>query len=104
VGIAATGTGRVLSFKSDLGDKLLELPEADVSTVYFSRSIDDSAPAPEVSYLLRVAGGGVLRIASCRFAEDVAIVNHPLLRSLKLGRKQLRVIEKSVSIENKTGE
>ena len=104
VGIAATGTGRVLSFKSDLGDKLLELPEADVSTVYFSRSIDDYAPAPEVSYLLRVAGGGVLRIASCRFAEDVAIVNHPLLRSLKLGRKQLRVIEKSVSIENKTGE
>jgi hypothetical protein len=104
VGIAATGTGRVLSFKSDLGDKLVELPEADVSTVYFSRSIDDSAPAPEVSYLLRVAGGGVLRIASCRFAEDVAIVNHPLLGSLKLGRKQLRVIEKSVSIENKTGE
>jgi len=27
-----------------------------------------------------------------------------LLGSLKLGRKQLRVIEKSVSIENKTGE
>jgi hypothetical protein len=104
VGIAATGTGRVLSFKSDLGDKLVELPEADVSTVYFSQSTDDSALAPEVSYLLRVADGGVLRIASCRFAEDVAIVNHPLLGSLKLGRKQLRVIEKALATENKAGE
>lgn len=104
VGIAATNAGRVLSFKSDYGDKLVDLPEADVSTVLFSQSADDAAAASEVSYLLRVAGGGVLRIASCRFAEDVAIVNHPLLGSLKFGRKQLRVIEKAVPKENKAGE
>lgn len=104
VGIAATGAGRVLSFKSDFGDKLVELPEADVSMVFLSQSTDDSVLAPEVSYLLRVADGGVLRIASCRFAEDVAIVNHPLLGSLKLGRKQLRVIEKAVPTEKKAGE
>jgi hypothetical protein len=104
VGIAATNAGRVLSFKSDFGDKLVELPEADVSTVFFPQSADDSALVPEVSYLLRVADGGVLRIASCRFAEDVAIVNHPLLGSLNLGREKLRVIEKAVPRENKAGE
>jgi len=104
VGVAATNAGRVLSFKSDFGDKLVELPEADVSTVFFPQSADAVAPAPEISYLLRVAGDGVLRIASCRFAEDVAIVNHSLLGSLKLGRKQLRVIEKAVPTENKVGE
>jgi hypothetical protein len=104
VGIAATNAGRVLSFKSDFGDKLVELPEADVSTVFFPQSADDSALVPEVSYLLRVADGGVLRIASCRFAEDVAIVNHPLLGSLNLGREKLRVIEKAVPMENKAGE
>ncbi|MCX6845210.1 MAG: hypothetical protein NTU84_01350 [Verrucomicrobia bacterium] len=104
VGIATTNTGRVLSFKSDFGDKLVELPEADISTVLFPQLADAAAPAPEVSYLLRVAGGGVLHIASCRFAEDVAIVNHPLLGPLKLERKQLRVIEKAVPMENKAGE
>jgi hypothetical protein len=104
VGIATTNAGRVLSFKSDFGDKLVELPEADVSTVFFPQSADAAVPAPEVSYLLRVAGGGVLRIASCRFAEDVAIVNHPLLGSLNLGREKLRVIEKAVPMENKAGE
>ena len=104
VGIAATNAGRVLSFKSDFGDKLVELPEVDVSMVFFPQSAAAAAPAPEVSYLMRVAGGGVLRIASCRFAEDVAIVNHPLLGSLNLGREKLRVIEKAVPTENKVGE
>jgi hypothetical protein len=104
VEIAATGAGRVLSFKSDFGDKLVELPEADVSMVFFTQSADAAVPAPEVSYLLSVAGGGVLRIASCRFAEDVAIVNHPLLGSLNLGREKLRVIEKAVPTEYKAGE
>ena len=72
--------------------------------MFFPQSADAAVPAPEVSYLLRVAGGGVLRIASCRFAEDVAIVNHPLLGSLNLGREKLRVIEKAVPMENNAGE
>jgi len=94
--IKAAGVGRVLSFKSDFGEKPLELPEADVSTVFFPQRGEVAPLSAEVLYLLRHTGGGILRIASCRFEADAATMDHPLLGSLKLERGELRSIERTV--------
>jgi hypothetical protein len=102
VGISATDGGRVLRFDSDFGENLLELPEADVSAVFFPRNPELASSSSEVLYLLRHAGGGILRISSCRFEADVAQVNHTLLGPLNLGRDQLRSIERAVPKDIKT--
>jgi len=102
VGISATDGGRVLRFDSDFGENQLELPEADVSAVFFPRNPEHASSSSEVLYLLRHAGGGILRISSCRFEADVAKVNHPLLGPLNLGRDQLRSIERAVPKDIKT--
>ena len=96
IGMSATNGGPALRFKSDFGDKPLELPEVDVSAVFFPQRSKAGSSFEDVLYLLRYAGGGDLRIASCRFEVDAATVNHPLLGVLNLKRNRLRSIEKTI--------
>ena len=73
----------VFRFKSDFQDKPLELPEEDVSTVFFSggdAEEPDSATAP---FVLKLRDNGSLRVESCRFAEGRVDAEHPLLGSIR---------------------
>lgn len=88
--------GEVLRFRSGFGDQSVEVPLADVSMVYFSQPLapDGVEKEPSASYVLSYAGGGHMRIASCRFSNDSAIIQHPLLGSLQMRRNMLRTIER----------
>lgn len=94
--ISTSGAGPVLRFRSDFGDKRIELPTADASTVFFSRPAlaEGAAQKPSAAFLLSYVGDGLMRISSCRFADDVATIQHPLLGSLQLRRNLLRSIER----------
>jgi hypothetical protein len=102
LGMSVEDKGHVLRFKSDFGERLIKLPEADASAVYFGQKREAESLLDKTTYLMRQADGGVLRVASCRFAEDVATVDHPLLGVLNLGRGQLRLIEKVTSNKAKS--
>jgi hypothetical protein len=102
LGMSVEDKGHVLRFKSDFGERLIKLPEADASAVYFGQKREAESLPDKIMYLMRQADGGVLRVASCRFAEDVATVDHPLLGVLNLGRGQLRSIEKVTSNKAKS--
>lgn len=96
LGMSTKGDARVMKFRSQFATEPLELPEADVLSVFFPQPSETETSSSKVLYLLTYAGDGKLRIASCHFAADAATMDHPLLGSLKLGRNSLRFIERAV--------
>ena len=97
--IASSNTGAVLRFRFGFEEKCVEVPLTDVSTVFFSRSPTSKAftKEPSASYVLSYAGAGLMHISSCRFSNDSAIIQHPLLGSLQMRRNFLRAIERVVT-------
>lgn len=92
--IRKAGAGRVFRFKSDFQNEPLEIPEADVSTVFFA-SKDGPAPAAmDHPYLLRLRGDGVLSVSSCRFTTDAVSAVHPLLGRLEFRREGIVSLER----------
>lgn len=84
--IRQTGDGPVFRFTSGARNDLLEIPAADVSTVFFATM---AAPPPELAphpFVLRLRGDGTMRVASCQFRDDVVAATHPLLGPLNLRR------------------
>lgn len=84
--IRKTGDGALFRFKSDFQDDPLEIPEADVSTVFFAASDTPAAAGREPPFIIQLLGGGSLRVTSCRFTESTVSAAHPLLGPLELHR------------------
>ena len=87
--------GAIFQFKSDFQEAPLELLEADVSTIFFSAAA--SAPAaqvPDHPFVLRLQSEGQLRVASCQFAADGIMVEHPLLGPLTFKRSGVVALER----------
>jgi hypothetical protein len=92
--IRSGANGPVFVFKTDFQDQPVEIPEADVSTVFFS-SPPPEAPLPEAGrFLLRLPGDGSLGVASCQFTGESATAAHPLLGPLTLRRDGILAIER----------
>ena len=88
------GQGQVFRFKSDFQNDPLEIPESDVSTVFFA-SKDAKAPAAvDHPFLLRLRGDGVLSVSSCRFNEETDAAAHPLLGKLEFRREGIVALER----------
>lgn len=92
--IRKTETGNVFSFKSDFQDAPLEIPESDVSTVFFAQSKDAPAVQQAHSFALRLRGEGLLRVSSCVFSENEVTAQHPLLGVLKVSRPGVTALER----------
>lgn len=96
--ISQNESGSLFHFKADSQDVPMEIPESDVSTVFFTtRSDNPGAGGTEDhprSYLLRLRGQGTLRVGSCRFTEDRVIAVHPLLGPLELHRDGIEAMER----------
>lgn len=95
VDIRKTPEGTVFRFKSDFQNDPLEIPEADVSTVFFAskEGVPDGAEAHP--FVLRLRGEGSLRVASCRFTEETVSAVHPLLGPLELRREGVVSLERT---------
>ena len=84
--IRPAASGPVFVFKSDFQDEPLEIPETDVSTVFFARPAGEAEAGAPPAYRLRLRDGGSLQVSSCRFDGDAVTAGHPLLGELRLGR------------------
>lgn len=95
--IRNAGEGLVYRFKSDFGDEPLELPAADVSTVFFATGNAPKADANARPFVLRLRGEGSLRVSSCRFSGDAVSAVHPLLGPLDFRREGIVALERPAS-------
>ena len=87
--------GPVFLFKSDFQEEPLELAESDVSTIFFAKADDGKTlPQQEHPFVLRLTGGGSLRVASCVFSDGDIQAEHPLLGPLKINRAGVSSLEK----------
>lgn len=85
--------GPLFSFKSDFQDAPIELPESEVSTVFFKTSGEDAAEIFN-PFALRLRGSGIIRVSSCSFPGDRIDVTHPLLGELTLKREGVTALER----------
>lgn len=96
LGIARTNEGALFRFKNDHQQEPMEIPESDVSTVFFARSeaTDKPAPPPAAhSYQLELRGKGSLKVSSCTFDQDGVSAVHPLLGELRIRRAGVEAME-----------
>lgn len=88
--------GTVFRFKSDNRGEPLEIPASEVSTVFLATASPEAAPAAATPFVLRLGGGGRLHVGSCVFDGTSASVRHPLLGALKLDRRAILSLERSM--------
>ncbi len=79
----------VFHFDSDIQTDPLEIPEADVSTVFLASEKDEKTVDEATRLVLNLRGDGSLRVKSCRFTDNVAFADHPLLGMLELRRDDI---------------
>ncbi len=92
--IRAKGASTVYVFKSDFQKEPLELPEEEVSTLFFSGQGKPSKSATTGGLILGLRGQGSMRVSSCVLAGDSVKVEHPLLGSLEFGREGISSLER----------
>ena len=93
--IRKTDDTQVFIFKSGFQKDLLEIPAADVSTVFFAAK-EGKPPEPAVPpFMLRIRGGGALRVSSCQFTEDTVSAVHPLLGKMNFPRQGIVAMERT---------
>jgi len=93
-GIHKGPAGAVFSFKGDFQEEPLELPEADVSTVFFATSGKKADSGQVHPFALRLRGEGSLRVSSCTFSADAVTARHSLLGALKIRRAGVLAMER----------
>jgi hypothetical protein len=92
--IRTTDQGRVFRFKSDFQNDPLEVPETEVSTVFFAAK-EAKATAADPSFMLRLRGDGLLGVTSCRISEQSLVAEHPLLGKLEFRREGVVSLERT---------
>lgn len=86
--------GTLLTFVSDFQDQPLELLERDVSTVFFAQPEKAAEGEGEAAWIVRLQGGGALRVASCAIADESILASHPMLGPLKIRRAGVVSLER----------
>lgn len=84
--IVARKRGPLFRFKSDFQEAPIELEEDEVSTVFLATGSGDDEQADASPFVLKVRGGGSLRVASCRFADGWVEAEHPLLGDIRFAK------------------
>ena len=86
--------GMLYGFKSAFQEDALEVPEAEISTLFFAGT---KAPATEVTkkpFIILLRGGGSLHVSSCAFSAEQVEATHPLLGRLTLRRDGVSAFER----------
>ena len=86
----------VFRFKSDFQDAPLEIPEADVSTVFFAAKDTVDADDKQHPFVLKLRSDGSLQVESCQFTQDTVTATHPLLGPLTLRRDGILSMERRI--------
>lgn len=91
---------RVYRFKSNFREEPIDLPEAEVSTLFFSTTPDAKAESPSGDLLL-LKGQTSLRSVKSVFSGDLMNITHPLLGVMNLNKGDVIRLERK-EITSKT--
>ena len=91
--IRRDGASAVYVFKSDFQKEPLELPEEEVSTVFF-RGGGISRTEETGDIIVNLRGGGTMRVSSCTLNGDGFDAAHPLLGQLKFDKSGVDSLER----------
>ena len=100
ISIKPSAEGPLFSFKSDFQDLPIELPESEVSTVFF-RQPENPPETIFHPFALRLRGQGIIRVSACSFPGGKIEATHPLLGALTLSREGVTALER---LEKRGGE
>ena len=89
--------GLLYVFKGAFQDEAIEVPEAEIATVFFVAKQPAAAQAPKDSFVIQLHGGGSLHVSACTFADGQVEAAHPLLGKLTLQRAGIAAIERANS-------
>jgi len=92
--------GLLYVFKSAFQDDAIEVPEAEISTLFFVGKKDSPSDAAKDPFILQLRGGGSLHVSACAFAGEQVEATHPLLGQLTLKREGIASFER-VSTKSK---
>ncbi len=87
--------GLLYVFKSAFQDEAIEVPEAEISTVFFVVGKKDApADAAKDPFILQLRGGGSLHVSACAFAGEQVEATHQSLGKLTLQRDGITAFER----------
>ncbi|MEI6674517.1 MAG: hypothetical protein WCO57_05010 [Verrucomicrobiota bacterium] len=86
--------GMLYGFKSAFQEEALEVPEAEISTVFLAGHPPPVAEATNPPFILHLRGGGALHVSSCAFSAEQVEATHPLLGRLTLRRDGVAAFER----------
>jgi|GEM_PF-1020370 len=87
--------GLLYVFKGAFQDEAIEVPEAEIATVFFVAKQPAAAQAPKDSFVIQLHGGGSLHVATCTFADELVEVTHNLLGKLTLQHGGVAAFERA---------
>ncbi len=96
IDIHRAGGESVFRFKSDFQEAPLEIPEADVSTIFFAARDRVKPDDRQPPFVLKLRGNGSIQVESCHFTEDTVTAAHPLLGPLTLRRDGILSMERTI--------
>lgn len=89
--------GSIYRFKSNYQDNPMDLPDSEVSTIYFADAAPDKKLEEFKGLSLFFRGGGSCQVTKCSFNGDKVSISHPLLGDIQLNRSIVSHLERSVS-------
>ena len=87
-------SGAVYLFKSDFQKDLIELPEEEVSTIFFASPEGKRKKPKAEGLILRLRGGGDMRVSTCEFGQNKVTAIHPLLGEVSIDRAGITSLER----------
>lgn len=94
--ITKGGEGMIYRFKSNYQENPMDLPDSEVSTIYFAAAPDRKIEEFK-GLSLFFHGGGSCQVTKCVFDGDKVNITHPLLGEIQLNRSVVSHLERSVS-------
>lgn len=92
---------KIYRFKSNFQEEPIDLPETEVSTIYFSRS-GDIKPQNADGFLLSLKGRGSLSVTKTIFNENSLKITHPMLGDINIDRAGVLQMQRRSASKEKT--
>lgn len=95
--------GKIYHFKSDFQQQPMELPESEISTVFFKVGTPAASNQDFQGLHFRLHGRGDVQVSKCVFKDDTVSLTHPLLGELKVDRREIAWLERRATQKSKKG-
>lgn len=83
-----------LVFKTSFSESPWEIPQNEISTLFFAESKAERDDAQAGRFILEFHGSGRLRVSSCLIEDDQVRVVHPLIGPMQIQRQAIHLIRR----------